>query len=67
MIAKTEIGPGPWDGIAIIVGEDGERYLASCRANTEDRVGDYAVTILKAAQLFYGPRMRRVECVYRIF
>ena len=66
-IAKTNIGPGPWDGIAIVIGEDGERYLVSCQVSTENKIGDYAVTILKAAQQFYGRRMRRVDRVRRIF
>ena len=66
-IAKTNIGPGPWDGIAVVIGEDGVQYLVSCQINTENKIGDYAVTILKAAQQFYGRRMRRVDRVRRIF
>ena len=67
MIAKTKIGPGPWDGIAIVIGEDGERYPVSCQVSTENKIGDYAVTIFRTAQVFYGRRMSRVDSVYRIF
>ena len=66
-IAKTNIGPGPWDGIAVVIGEDGEQYLVSCQVSTENKIGDYEVIILRAAQLFYGRRMSRVDSVRRIF
>ena len=66
-IAKTNIGPGPWDGIAVVIGEDGEQYLVSCQVSTENKIGDCAVIILRAAQLFYGRCMSRVDSVYRIF